>query len=157
MQKIVIGVVAVISLLSLGLSLNAAGVSFGTGIATGPQHRQIEQFIAGIQVGKGTTFQELIGNNSCTLKNIDTSIAATSTGYVYCTGITGLASGDNVLAQLSTTSPTTLFGGWVITSAKASTTAGAIDMRLYNGTGAAAVPSAQQVGSSSPNIWVADL
>jgi len=93
---------------------------------------------------------------TCDLANADTSIAASSTGYTYCT-VTGVASGDIVLAQLSTTTGNTLFGGWAIQSAKASTTANKIDIMLTNLTGAAAVPSANnaKVGSST-NIWVVD-
>lgn len=111
-------------------------------------------FSSTVKVGtNGSTITELKAN-TCNLANADTSIAATSTGYVYC-AITGVASGDLTLVQLSTTTANALFGGWTIQSSKASTTAGMIDVRLYNGTGAAAVPSVTSVGSST-NAWYMD-
>lgn len=106
-----------------------------------------------IKIGgtNGSRIDLLIGT-TCNLSNADASVAATSTGYVYCTGVTGLTAGDPVQVLLSTTTANATFGGWSVFSAKASTTAGAIDIRLYNGTGAAAVPSATAVGSTT-NIW----
>lgn len=100
----------------------------------------------------GATITEL-NTTSCNLSNADTSVAATSTGYVYC-AITGVASGDVVFAQLATTTANAAFGGWSIYSAKASTTAGFVDIRLYNGTGAAAVPSVTSVGSSTNVLFI---
>lgn len=112
------------------------------------------EFDGSLKIGpNGSTVSEL-KLTSCDLSNANTSIAASSTGYVYCS-VTGVASGDVVIAQLSTTTATTVFGGWSITSAKASTTAGMIDIRLKNDTGVAAVPSVGAVGSST-TIWYAD-
>lgn len=106
-----------------------------------------------VRIGSnGSTISE-IKATTCDLSNANTSIAATSSGYVYCS-VTGVASGDVPLVQLSTTTANTKFGAWVITSAKASTTAGMIDMMLYNGTGAAAVPSATAVGSSTNILYI---
>lgn len=123
------------------------GVSVGTNVAAASN---------GFVVGdNGSEFVELKGA-TCNLSHADTSIAASSTGYVYCTGITGVASGDVVLAQLSSTTPNTGFKGWAIVSAISSSTAGAIDMMLLNLTGTASVPSATNIGSST-NIWYADI
>lgn len=102
-----------------------------------------------LRTNTNTAFANL--GSSCNLLNADTSIAATSSGYVYCTG-TPVASGDTVMDLLSTTTANQTFGGWWIVSANASSTAGNVDMRLYNGTGAAAVPSATRVGSST-QLW----
>jgi hypothetical protein len=96
-----------------------------------------------LQVGSAGTQQSNQINTTCSPK-ADVSIAATSSGYAYCTGVTGVTSADNVDATFSTST-----AGWLLTkdnfwiiSAKASTTAGAVDFMVYNGTGAAAVPSA---------------
>jgi len=71
----------------------------------------------------------------------NTSIAATSTGYIFCTGVTGVTSADNVIAQFAT-STTAIGTNWAILGSNASTTAGAIDIKIMNLTGTAAVPSA---------------
>ena len=102
-----------------------------------------------LRTNTNTAFSNL--GSSCNLLNADTSIAATSSGYVYCTGTTVL-SGDTVIDQLSTTTANQHFGHWSIVSSIASSTSGAVDMMLYNGTGAAAVPSVTKVGSST-QLW----
>lgn len=99
-----------------------------------------------LRTNVNTAFANL--GSFCNLSNADTSIAATSSGYVYC-ALGTVAVGDTVHAQLSTTTANQTFGGWWITSATASSTAGYVDMRLFNGTGAAAVPSKTAVGSST--------
>ncbi len=71
----------------------------------------------------------------------DTSIAATSTGYIYCTGITGVTSADYVIASFAT-STTAIGTSWAIEGANASSTAGAVDIKIVNLTGTAATPSA---------------
>lgn len=91
---------------------------------------------------------------TCNLLGMDASHNATSTKPYQC-NVTGVASDDVVLAQLSTTTANTLYGGWVITSAVA-TTSSAVQITILNLTGAAAVPSATAVGSST-NIWYADI
>jgi hypothetical protein len=88
----------------------------------------------------------------------DVSVAATSSAMIEC-AVTGIASGDVVFAQLATTTKATGLNqpaaNWWLTSAKASTTAGFVTLWLYNGTGAATVPSAVNIGSST-NIWYVD-
>lgn len=83
------------------------------------------------------------------------SIVASSTGYAYCTGVTGVTSSDNVLAQFASSTAFRVYTAdnfWVV-GAKASTTAGAIDLTIYNGTGVAAVPSAAGRAGSTTVIW----
>src|SRR3990167_3126573 len=88
----------------------------------------------------------------------DVSVVATSSIQIDC-AVTGIASGDVVFAQLATSTKTTALSlnasGWDIISAKASSTAGFVTMRLYNGTGVDQVPSAVNIGSST-NIWYVD-
>lgn len=101
----------------------------------------------------GSSFAEL-RCGTCDLLGMDASHAATSSKPYQC-NITGVASGDVIWSQLSTTSQATLYGGWVITDAIA-TTSSAVQVRVMNLTGAAAVPSATAVGSST-NICYADI
>lgn len=103
------------------------------------------------------TFQ--IGSSGSALSNVvdttcspkaDVSIVASSTGYAYCTGVTGVTSADTVvLAQFSTSTANFSLpaDGFAIVSAKASSTAGVIDFLVMNNSGKAAVPSA--VGRSA--------
>lgn len=96
-----------------------------------------------LKVGSSGTAQTNYISTTCAPK-ADNSIAATSTGYMYCTGVTGVTSADFVVAEFATSTAAftlTKDNFWII-SAQASTTAGAVDFLVYNGTGAAAVPSA---------------
>lgn len=131
--------------------LGAAGTRFIHGISV---NTTTSPTANGLKVGSNGSEIVEMKATTCEVKG-DDSVTATSSAYAYCTGVTGIASGDVVFAQLSTTTSNTIFGGWAISSAKASTTAGSIDFRLYNGTGADAVPSATSVGSST-NIWYID-
>jgi hypothetical protein len=113
----------------------------GTFTATGAS-----TLTGGVTVGSSGTAQTSQITTTCA-PILDNSIAATSTGYGYCTGVTGVTSSYNVIASFATSTP--VGDGWVqstdnfwIVSAKASTTAGAIDLQIYNGTGAAKAPSA---------------
>lgn len=86
----------------------------------------------------------------------NTSIAATSTGYIQCTGLTGITSDDEVFASFATsTLAKTVLSNWVILATNASTTAGAVDILLLNLTGAAAVPSAVSQIASTTSIFAA--
>lgn len=92
---------------------------------------------------------------TCALIGTDGSQAA-STSVPYDCAVTGIASGDVVLAQIATS--TDFAGpvfGWDIIAAKASTTAGYVTVLLANKTGAAATPSISGVGSTT-NIWYMD-
>jgi hypothetical protein len=125
------------STISNPLYLNSSGGEHDASLKIGPNGSTITE-------AKATT---------CNLLNTDTSVAASTTVYVYC-AVTGVASGDVVFGQLSTTTAQTLSGGWVLWSAKASTTAGMIDFMLSNYTGTAAVPSATGVGSSTNVLYL---
>lgn len=99
----------------------------------------------------GSAQTSQVGPTSCAMK-ADVSIAATSTGYGFCTGLTGVTSADSVFGQFaSSTGLTAVTDNFAIVSAKASTTvSGAVDFTLLNLTGAAAVPSAvSRIGSST--------
>lgn len=107
-----------------------------------------------LTVGASGTAQSNQVNTTCSMK-ADNSITASSTGYAYCTGVTGVTSADFVNAVFSTS--TLGFAmtndGWEILSAKASTTAGAIDFILYNDTGRTVAPSAAGRMASTTDIW----
>lgn len=81
---------------------------------------------------------------------MDASQAATTTAS-YDYAVTGVVSTDFVTSvMLSTTTQATLLtSNWVVASAKASTTAGFVTVRLVNLTGGTATPSASAVGSST--------
>lgn len=111
-------------------------------------------FSAGTSFGSaGMPVQKLIFGTTtlCTLgtmgpSSINASHAATTT-KVYDCFVSGARSGDAVFASLSTS--TAFFGGWSVVSAKASSTNDYVEIGIYNGTGAAAIPSTQSVGSST--------
>ena len=148
--------------------------------STGPQHLQRESFLQGLCAGvrdqacfsntgglvttgastvkigdNGSSFAELKAT-TCNPVGMDGSQTASTTAMYDC-AVTGIASGDVVLAQFATS--TKMVGGtlgWWIVSAKASTTAGWVTLQVANGTGGNAVPSATNVASST-NIWYADI
>lgn len=93
---------------------------------------------------------------TCTLgtlgaASIDASHAASTTKSYDCP-VTGARSGDTVIAQIATSSSNTLTNGWVVVGARASSTNDYISVTISNLTGAAAVPSATRVGSSTSYI-----
>lgn len=112
---------------------------------------------ASLKVGtSGTTMSQIL-SGTCTLgtlgpASIDASHAA-STTKVYDCPVTGVVSGDNVIASFST-STATIVNGWSIQGAKASSTAGYIEVLISNLTGTARVPSATGVGSSTSYIII---
>lgn len=103
-----------------------------------------------------TTVSELI-KGTCALLGMDVSQTATTTSSYDC-AVTGVVSGDTVVAQFASSSPTqnlpvALGAGWFITSSKASSTAGFITVRVVNLAGSALVPSANtSIGSSTAYI-----
>ena len=106
-----------------------------------------------LKVGTNGSFFAELKATTCNLTGMDISHPATSTQNYGC-AVTGVASGDVVMAQLSTT--TIMYGGWAIQGAIASTTSGQIDVAVINLTGAAATPSSFRVGSST-NVWYGDI
>ncbi len=101
-------------------------------------------FAGTFTLGLSGTAQTNQITTTCSPK-LDGSITATSTGYGYCTGVTGVVSTDNVLAQFSTSTPVSWVVGsdaFVIVGAKASSTPGVIDFQIANWSGKNAAPSA---------------
>lgn len=94
-------------------------------------------------VGSSGTGQTNQISTTCAM-TANLSITATTTGYAFCTGVTGVTSSDNVIASFASTTPgaSSKSDNWVIVSSKASSTAGVIDFALLNLTGGTAVPSA---------------
>lgn len=87
---------------------------------------------------------------TCALTGMDASASATTTSNYDC-AVTGVVSGDTVFAQLATTTssvPNSIVS-FAALSAKASTTAGFITVRVANFSGTAVVPSTLQIGSST--------
>lgn len=89
-------------------------------------------------------------SGTCNLLGMDASATATTSSPYDC-AVTGVVSGDTVIATLGTTSLTAnlVKNGWFIVGAKASSTSGFITIQIANYTGGAATPSTQQVGSST--------
>ncbi len=115
-----------------------------------------------VSIGTNGTSMNQVIHGSCTLigggasptppSGIDASQTASTTAPYDC-AVTGVVSGDIVLAQFSTSTPMYV-SGWVIEGAKASTTAGYITVLVANLTGIARVPSASGVGSSTAYIII---
>src|SRR3989344_2540896 len=78
----------------------------------------------------------------CTLAAIDVSAATTT--YAYCTGATGVISGDKVFVQATSSMPVATW----ITAASSTATAGQINVRLHAEIGATAI----DVGTVSMNV-----
>ena len=104
-------------------------------------------------LGSSGTSLTQVNVGTCYLLAYAATIAASTTATVTCQGtaaiwnlnqvlattLTGVANGDFVLAQLSTTTASvsgSVFGGLVLEGASASSTAGYITLRVYNNTGA---------------------
>ncbi|HEY4503917.1 MAG TPA: hypothetical protein VJJ28_02320 [Candidatus Paceibacterota bacterium] len=117
-----------------------------------------------VSVGSsGTTVQQII-HGTCTsftastLATGDGISHAASTTKSYDCAVTGVVSGDVVIAQFATSTPNSagsLFtqAVWSIVGAKASSTSGYISLLIWNN-GPAAVPSAVGVGSSTNYIII---
>lgn len=132
-------------------NVGAVGTRFPNGLAVG-SGAAVSTTGAFSLGSAGSQLVNLIGT-TCNLIGSDASQAA-STSKAYDCAVTGLLATDNVIAQIATTTTAASgYGYWSITGAKASTTAGYATVLLFNGTGAAAVPSVHAVGSST-KIWV---
>lgn len=168
MNKIIVGVLVVLALVlgyfvgsyTTSKTFGATGTRFPNGISansTSPVAGEVRgttlTATGSLTVGtNGSTIAELKGT-TCNLIGTDASQVA-STTVAYDCAVTGIASGDVVMAMLATSTPVGGSSGWSISAAKASTTAGYITVLLYNN-GVAAVPSVTSVGSST-NIWYMD-
>lgn len=108
----------------------------------------------------GSTGTDIVRMNTgfCNIRASAATIAASSTATVECNGgttsnvaLTGVTAGDKVFLLPATTTPTT-FGGIRILGASASSTAGSITARIYNGTGTTFTWTA--AASTSLQYWV---
>lgn len=165
-----VALVAIVIALGVPLFHLLPASPLGIGAASGPAHFQKESFLQGLASGARDQFSlDNVGNltttgtfklgssgtaqtnqvsSTCSIKS-DASASATSTVYGYCTGVTGVTSADTVDAAFAT-STTAWQDQWVITGAKASTTAGSIDFRILNLSGKAqAFSAATTIGSST--------
>lgn len=123
--------------------------------------------VTGLKVGSncGDSSSSTAANGCDTIAHIivascsliaDLSAGTTTPSYAYCTGVTGVTSADSVTASFATS--TLSWNGvnenFNIVSAKASTTAGAIDFELGNLTGKAQAPSAAGRIASTTNLII---
>jgi hypothetical protein len=106
----------------------------------------------GIIVGNGTQLLQVL-KGTCNLVGADVSQAATTSAPYDC-AVSGVQSGDLVIAQLGTTTQNASSLRWNIEAAVASSTSGYITLRLSNGTGASAKPSVTSVGSSTQYVII---
>ena len=154
---------------SLGPSTDGVGA-----VVTGPN---IENYVPAIQQNRGirtafdiyTSSGITVGANGGDLNELNSStcnlsisatrlpFAASTTAPFNC-AITGLASGDQVFVTLPAHTNfgavnTTVHSFWVVAAA-ASSTAGQIDVWIYNGTGTATSSFVQ--ATTSVQVWSAD-
>lgn len=94
----------------------------------------------------GTTQSQQI-STTCSL--IGPVSQAASTTVAYDCAVAGVQAGDRINAQFA--SSTQAFGAWLITTARASTTANFVTLGVVNNTGIAATPNFGSVGSTT--IW----
>ena len=123
----------------------SVGTRFPNGLAVGTTATVTQNKIT---IGNSGT---AVGNllfGTCNLLGMDVSQAASTTASYDC-AVTGATAASIVLAQLSTTTQNTSVLNWAVTSAKGSTTADYITLRVSNLAGTALVPSASAVGSST--------
>lgn len=105
-----------------------------------------------MQIGTNGTLMNRLNAGQCYVQAYATTIAASTTAQVDCQGtaltyvtntsndttLTGVAFGDNVVAEFSTTTAVVAgaYGSIAVVGASASTTAGYISLRVENLTGA---------------------
>lgn len=114
--------------------------------------------VNGIQVGtNGSAIHQYI-DGTCNPTFVGSSFAATTTGVFFCSGITGVAAGDLIFADMPAgaavntggTGGGSLSGGFVLESAY-STTTGVIAFGVANFTGAAT--SSFKQATTSLEFW----
>lgn len=131
--------------------LGAVGTRFPNGLAVGTTATVTQNKLT---IGNSGT---AIGNflfGTSALIGADVTQAA-STTVAYDMAVTGALSGDVVISQFASSTPfvdeagNTNSLGWVITSSKASSTAGYVTVLVANLTGSEAVLSATNIGSTT--------
>jgi hypothetical protein len=166
-NKIVLGIIAIVvviggwllfggSNLPLGGTVHNFPELFTGGLKIGTSNQTVFSSTGALTVGTSGTSLTQVLKGTCVLgtlgaASIDASHAATTTKSYDCP-VTGVTPGDLVIASLATSTNMGAQGGWVVEGAKASSTAGYIDVVIANFTGGAAVPSATGVGSSTSYI-----
>lgn len=136
-------------------SLGATGTRFPNGLAVGTTASVTQNKMT---IGNsGTAIGNLIfGTCSLTLSQGTASFTQTgTTTAAYDCSATGVIAGDNVFAQLatSTISTTGVIGGWTIEGVSASTTADSIRINIRNNTGLSSLIP-QSIASSSVKWFV---
>lgn len=131
--------------------LGSVGTRFPNGLAVGTTASVTQNKMT---IGNTGT---AIGNyqfGSCTLIGTDVSQAA-STTVPYDCAVTGATSASIVFGLISTSTSRATGGvqSWIISGAKASTTAGYVTFMLTNN-GSAVAPSVTSVGSSTSYILI---
>lgn len=149
-QNIIAGV-AILALLLAGLGL----VGGQSGLSLGGVTNYDEVDATAIKIGTSGNRVGQVLSSTCSLIGADVSQGATTTKAYDC-AITGIVSGDTTLAQFASSTPFTngTLGsigslGWVITSSKASTTAGFMTVLVANLTGQSAILSATNIASTT--------
>lgn len=160
--SVIFGVLIVVSGVSAATTISTNINTGGTLDVTG-KTTLVNASTTRVSIGSsGTTVTQLIKGfctswNGTGLNSMDGNQTASTTEAYDC-AVTGVVSGDMVMAQLSTSTPfvagsNNLAGDWAIVGAQASTTSGYITILLWNG-GATAVPSATGVGSSTAYLII---
>ena len=161
--SVMVGVLVVMSGVSAATTISTNIVTGGNLTVTGNSSLTgtlgvtgASTLTGGVTVGAGTAITEIL-KGSCTSFNgngansIDGSHAASTTRAYDC-AVTGVEDGDLVFAQLATSTANGSIT-WLVAGAKASTTDGYITVMITN-YGAAAVPSATGVGSSTSYLII---
>ncbi len=131
-------------------SVGYAGTRFSHGISIGTNTAPASN---GLKIGdNGTEVKELISISTCVVDDYNTIQRASSTKAYSCP-VTGVSSGDIIIAQIATsTAPgggiTFMDGLWSIVGAMASTTDGYATV-LYRNDGPAKRPSDSGIASST--------
>lgn len=140
--KVLIGVVVVI-VIAIGAYKVFSVPSYG-GVTN---YDEVDATAIKIGGSNGTRIGPIIAGTSAFV-GMNASQAASST-VTYDFPVTGVVSGDYVQVTLATTSQNSSVLNWSIRGCVASSTSGFVTCGITNFSGAAAVPSATQVGSST--------
>ena len=144
---IVNAVVALLLIIGVGI-FSQKGVPQQSDVLGGLSERDIQA--VSLKVGQNGNKISNLKTGFCYLAPTVPTIAASTTATVACqatlgwnasgtygiTRLLGIVSGDPVIANLTSTTAGSLFGGIDIVGASASTTAGYIELKVANNTGA---------------------
>lgn len=154
---LIVGVLVVIGIFSLWPKTSTLGGSLGVKLAenydnyikyNGGYYSALPiSTTGGVVIGSSGTTLNNVSAGACYIAPYATTIGASSTVAVDCqatlawnangtSALTGVQKGDNVQFELSTTTANQTYGGLDVLGASASTTAGHIQVILFNQTGA---------------------